>query len=108
MTSVSLQCCEVRQRPPLTLYGRLVTWAFTLFQSARIIAYLPTMGAVYAAGHSYEHSLLTWVTWLGANLSMTCWLFEQTGHVITKAVVINACNTTMCFATLVVIALHRM
>lgn len=108
MTPATLPRTTTAPGPPATLYVQVITSAFTLSQSARIIAYLPTIWAVWTSGHSTEHSLLTWMTWLCANLSMTCWLFEQAGRVRTRAVLINIGNTAMCFLTLVVIAVHRL
>ena len=62
------------------LYLKLLTWAFTLFNTVRVAAYLPTMWAIHSSGDSSQHSLWTWVTWLGANATMAAWLHEHNGQ----------------------------
>ena len=84
-----------------------LTWAFTLFNSVRMLSYLPTMWAIYASGDSSQHSLWTWFTWLGANLTMAGWLYEQNGQRIGRAVIVNLGNATMCAAMLMLIASLR-
>ncbi len=90
-----------------SLYLQLLTWAFALFSSARLFAYLPTIWAISASGQSNSHSLLTWVTWIGANLTMAAWLYEHNGRRLSKPVVVNLCNGAMCIATAAVILVHR-
>lgn len=90
-----------------TVYLALLTWAFTLFNSVRMLAYIPTMWAVQASGDSSQHSLWTWCTWLGANLTMAAWLYEQNGQRLGRAVAINIGNTAMCAVTVVLIIVHR-
>lgn len=85
----------------------MLTWAFTLFNSVRMLAYIPTMWAVQASGDSSQHSLWTWCTWLGANLTMAAWLYEQNGQRLGRAVVVNIGNAAMCTATVVLIIVHR-
>jgi hypothetical protein len=86
---------------------RLLSWAFTLFNSVRMLAYLPTTWAIYTTGDSSQHSLWTWCTWLGANATMAAWLHENNGHRIDKAVLVNTGNAAMCFLTVLVILQHR-
>lgn len=88
-------------------YLALLTWAFTLFNSLRVIAYLPTLWAIQASGDASQHSLFTWLTWLCANLTMAAWLYEQHGQRVTRAGVVSACNATLCAAICVVIAQVR-
>jgi len=88
-------------------YLRVLTWAFTLFNSVRMLAYLPTIWAIVESGDSSQHSLLTWCTWLGANATMAAWLYESNGQRFSRAVVVNAGNATMCAGTVLVIATHR-
>ena len=90
-----------------TAYLAALTWAFTLFNSVRTLAYLPTMWAIWASGDSSQHSLWTWCTWLGANATMAAWLYEHNGQRVNRAVVVNIGNATMCAATVVLIAAHR-
>ncbi len=75
---------------------RLLTWSFTLFNGLRIVAYLPTVEAIYTSGHSDQHALLTWLIFLGANATMALWLYEQNGRQCDRAVVINGVNSVMC------------
>jgi hypothetical protein len=37
-------------------------------------AYLPTLWAIHVSGDSSQHSLWTWATWFGANVTMAAWL----------------------------------
>jgi len=84
----------------------LLTWAFMLFNSMRMVAYLPTTWAIYSTGDSSQHSLWTWCTWLGANITMAAWLHEHNGNRIDKAVLINVGNAMMCLVTVLLI-LHQ-
>ena len=103
LTSSGLAGPAPARRP----YFAILTWSFTLFSSLRVLGYLPTMFAIIASGDSSQHSLWTWCTWLGSNLSMAAWLWEQNGARGNRAVGVNLCNAAMCAATLVVIAVHR-
>jgi hypothetical protein len=87
---------------------RLLTWAFTLFNSIRMLAYLPTTWAIYTTGDSSQHSLWTWCTWLGANATMAAWLHEHNGRRFDKAVLVNIGNAAMCCLTVLVILHHRL
>lgn len=95
-------------RPRVTLRLRLLTWAFTLFSSLRMVAYLPTIGAIAASGDASQHSLWTWGTWLGANLTMAAWLHEHNGGRVDRAVAVNLGNAAMCLVTVVLIVWHRL
>lgn len=85
----------------------LLAAAFALFNSLRIVAYLPTLFALLASGRTEQHSLLTWLIFLGANLTMACWLHEQNGRRMNRAIVVNACNALMCGAIAVCIGWLR-
>lgn len=85
----------------------LLTWAFTFFSSVRVVSYLPTLWAICASGDSSQHSLWTWGTWLGSNLTMALWLHEQHGQTWTRAAVVNLVNAAMCAATFTVILVFR-
>jgi hypothetical protein len=89
------------------VYLTLLTWAFTLFSTARIAAYLPTLWAIHASGDASQHSLWTWGTWLGANTTMALWLLEHEQRRLGRAVVVNGCNALLCAAIVVMILLHR-
>ena len=86
------------------LYLRTLAWAFTLFSSGRMLAYVPTMWAIYSHGDASQHSLLTWLTWLGANTTMAAWIYEQNGQRFSSVVGINISNAVMCLATATLIA----
>lgn len=88
-------------------YLQVLTWAFTLFSSLRVVAYLPTLWVIAAQQDSSQHSMLTWCIWLGSNLTMALWLLEQNSGRINRAVAVNACNTVMCLAAVVLIAWFR-
>ena len=83
----------LRQVPPTSgTYLAVLTWLFTLFNSVRVLAYLPTLLAVFNSGDSSQHSLLTWLTWVGANATMAAWLYEHNGRRLNRAIAVNACN----------------
>jgi len=89
-------------------YLRTLTWAFTLFSTIRVLTYLPTIAAIVASGDSSQHSLLTWLSWTGANLTMAAWLYEQSGQRVNRAVGVNIGNGLMCVLTTAVIVWQRM
>lgn len=97
----------LRGLPQQSLYLSVLTWSFTLFNSVRVLAYLPTIWAIYTSGESQQHSWFTWLTWAGANATMALWLYEQNARRLTRAVAVNACNSVMCCATLVLILALR-
>lgn len=91
-----------------TMYLRVLTWTFTLFNSVRVLAYVPTTWAIYQSGDASQHSLWTWCTWFGANLTMAAWLHEQNGQRMTRAAAVCACNALMCGATSLLILIYRL
>lgn len=90
------------------VYLALLSWAFTLFNSVRVLSYLPTLWAIHQSGDSSQHSLVTWLTWLGANVTMALWLYEHNGQRCNRAVMVNVGNAVMCLATSVLIGWHRL
>ena len=88
-------------------YVRVLAWAFTLFNSVRVAAYLPTMWAICQSGESSQHSLWTWCTWLGANATMAAWLYETHDRRLDRVVMVNAGNAAMCAAVVVLILAQR-
>ncbi len=101
-----LQChpaCPVAGARARRLYLRLLTWAFTLFNTVRVAAYVPTIVAIVRSGDSSQHSLLTWLTWFCANATMAAWLYEHGGQHLNKAIVVNIGNALMCLGTTMVI-----
>ena len=99
---------RTRGRRRRALYRAVLTWAFTLFNSVRLVSYLPIVWAIWSAGDSSQHSLVTWFSWLGANLSMALWLYENEGRRLNKAIAVNAGNAAMCALTIVVIVAQRL
>lgn len=93
--------------PARARYLAVLGWSFALFSAARMVVYLPTIWAIWSSGDSQQHSLLTWLTWTGANLTMAAWLYEQEGQRVTRSVAVNACNAGMCVATSVLIIALR-
>ncbi len=96
-------------RQPLSreTYVALLGWSFTLFNSVRVFSYLPTLWAIHASGDSSQHSLITWLTWFGANVTMALWLYEHNGRRRNRAVWVNVGNATMCLCTALLIGWHR-
>jgi hypothetical protein len=92
--------------PTPTPYLRVLTWAFALFNAARVLAYLPTLWAVVQSGDVSAHSLVTWFAWTGANCTMALWLYVQGGRRISLPIVINILNAVMCATTATVILAH--
>lgn len=89
-------------------YVTVLTWLFTLFNSVRVLAYLPTLLAIFVSSDSSQHSLLTWITWVGANATMAAWLYEHNGRRLNRAIVVNGCNSLMCVATTALIVAYRL
>lgn len=85
----------------------LLGWLFALFNSARIVAYVPTIWAVAVSGDSSQHSLWTWGTFLGGNVTMALWLWEQNHRRMNRAIAVSAINAFMCVAIVTVIAWTR-
>lgn len=94
-------------RPMPGTYLAVLTWLFTLFNSVRVLAYLPTLLAIFSNGDSSQHSLLTWVTWVGANATMAAWLYEHNGRRLNRAIAVSGCNALMCLATSILIVAYR-
>lgn len=86
------------EAPPLTrdTYLALLGGAFAFFNSIRVLAYLPTLAAIAASGDASQHSLWTWLSFLGGNSTMALWLWEQNGRRCNRAIAVSAANATMC------------
>ena len=93
--------------PTRATYLRVLAWAFTLFNSVRVAAYLPTMWAICQSGDSSQHSLWTWCTWLGANATMAAWLYETHGRRIDRVVMVNIGQRSDVRAIVVLILAQR-
>ena len=88
-------------------YLRCLTWAFMLLTGARLIAYMPTVVSIVHSRNSQQHSLWTWLIWVGANLTMAAWLYEHNGQQMDKAIGVSLANVTACALTTVVILWFR-
>ena len=88
-------------------YRRLLAWSFALFNSIRTLSYLPTLWALHESGQSDQHSLLTWLSWTGANATMAAWLYEQRDRRVDRVIVVTLCNAVMCLVTSATIVWYR-
>ena len=88
-------------------YLQVLGWCFAFFSSLRVFSYLPTLWAIQQSADSSQHSVLTWATWLGANLTMAAWLYENTARRFNRAVLVHLVNAGMCTVTLALIAWYR-
>jgi hypothetical protein len=88
-------------------YLQGLAWAFALFSTLRMLAYLPTVATIARSGDSAQHSLWTWLIWMGANLTMSAWLYEHNGCRMDRAIAVSLGNAVMCLGTAVVIAWYR-
>ncbi len=86
---------------------RLLAWAFAVSNGARLLAYLPTLWAIYSSAEATQHSLWTWGTWLAANATMALWLCDRPGARPPHAALVSAGNALMCLAAVVLIVWHR-
>lgn len=104
-----MSAAPIVSRPALQspAYLAVLTWLFTLFNSVRVLSYVPTMWAIYLSADSSQHSVLTWACWFGANATMAAWLYEHNGRRIDRAVAVNIGNAGMCLATLLLIVAYR-
>jgi len=99
----SAEPCQARDSYLAVLGG-----AFALFNAIRVFAYLPTILAVVQSGDSSQHSLWTWLSFLGGNTTMALWLWEQNGRRCNRAIAVNAGNAAMCLAIVAVIVWTRL
>ncbi len=90
-----------------SVYSSLLNWAFALFSSTRLLTYLPTLWAIHTSGDSSQHSLLTWLTWLGSHATMAAWLYENNGRRVNKVITVTCGNAVMCLLTSVLILVYR-
>lgn len=87
-------------------YVALLTGAFAFFNTVRLATYLPTLWTIHDSGQSDQHSLVTWVSWMLANLSTGLWLYERSRHVDGVAA-LSFGNAAMCAAVSLLIAWYR-
>lgn len=96
-----------RTRSGRVAYLVVLAWAFTFFAAVRLLTYLPTIWAIHEQAASDQHSLLTWLAWSGANLTMGLWLYEQADRRLERAAFVNFGNALMCLTTVAVIVAYR-
>jgi len=92
---------------PGIFYANLLNWTFVAFNSIRLLTYLPMLWAIHTSADSSQHSLLTWVGWVGSNATMAAWLYENNGRRLNKAIAVTGGNALMCLATCVLILFYR-
>jgi hypothetical protein len=108
MNNVAFVPSVLPRRPGLrSVYLNVLAWAFTLFNTVRVFAYLPTMWAIQQTTDSSQHSLWTWLTWLGANATMAAWLYEKDGRRASGAMWVSCANAAMCTCTVALILVYR-
>ena len=107
MTTIKMGPVSTAPRRARQAYLAALTWAFSLFNTVRVLSYLPTMWALYRSGDSSQHSLWTWLTWLGANVTMAAWLYENNGQRMGPAVFVSLGNASMCTAMVLLIVVLR-
>ncbi|MCW5611238.1 MAG: hypothetical protein KIS83_11230 [Rubrivivax sp.] len=88
-------------------YALVLGWAFAAFSTLRLFSYLPTIWAIHASGASDQHSLFTWLTWCGANLTMGLMVGEQTQRRFSGCALVSFANAAMCATTALLIVCHR-
>jgi hypothetical protein len=88
------------------VYVALLGGAFAFFNTVRLATYLPTLWTIHESGQSDQHSLVTWASWMLANLSTALWLVEKSGRVDGVAA-LSFGNALMCAAVLLLIACYR-
>ena len=93
--------------PSHARYLAVLDWSFAVLSTLRLLTYLPTMWAIHNQGDSSQHSLLTWLVWVGANAAMGASLYERSGRRLNKLVLVNAANALQCLATAVLVAWYR-
>ena len=102
-----LQATLPQRAPWRAWYLRGLTWAFMLLTAARLVAYTPTVASIVQSRNSQQHSLWTWLIWVGANLTMAAWLYEHNGQHVDKAIGVSLANATACALTAAVIVWFR-
>ena len=108
MPSAVASAASPPQRPAWrALYVRALTWAFMLLTAARLVAYAPTVLAIVQSRDSHQHSLWTWLIWVGANLTMAAWMYEHNGQRMDKAIGVSLANAAACLLTTGVILWYR-
>ena len=90
-----------------SLYLTLLSWAFAICSSTRLLSYLPTVWAIHESGDSTSYSLLTWCSWVASNATMAAWLYESNRRRVNRAILVTAGNAVMCVGICVFITCYR-
>jgi hypothetical protein len=88
-------------------YVQALNVAFAVFSSTRLVSYLPNIWAIHSSGDSSQHSLWTWLTWMGSHAVMAAWLYENNGRRANKAMVVTVGNALMCLVTCGLVLWYR-
>lgn len=107
MNHLSVNAIEPLCTAARTRYLALLDWSFTLFSTARLLTYLPTIWAIHESGSSSQHSLLTWLVWTGANAVMGASLYERSNRKLNKLIAVNLANATQCLVMSLVVVWYR-
>ena len=76
-------------------YRVILDHQFVGFNSARVLAYVLTVWVVASSGGSCQHTLWTWLIFLGGNATLfPPW--EQNGRRVKRAIATSAANAVMC------------
>lgn len=88
------------------MFSSLLAGSFILFNTLRVLFYLPQIGKLVKARNNLAtHSLFTWFSWVFANLT-TGLLFYQQSNRLDDKVLLNMASAFMC-AVVVGIILYK-
>lgn len=80
----------------MSAYDLVLTAAFVGFNTFRVVTYLPTIAKLRRLRSAREHSVLTWVAWCLANVTMALKIQHETGDWLSSMVLLNMGNAVMC------------
>jgi hypothetical protein len=85
-----------------TAFETQVYLAFCLFNVGRLFTYLPTIAKLRKPGCTGDgQSVLTWVCWILANITLSYYALISSKYQITDFVWLNILNTLMCLVCLI-------
>jgi hypothetical protein len=80
-----------------SLYATVLSWAFLLTNSLRVLTYLPMIKKMLRPDVTGDcQSQLTWLLWAVSNITFSLHLFEASQRHLNEMVVISAANALMC------------
>jgi hypothetical protein len=68
---------------------------------------LPTLPAIVESADSSRHSLVTWLVWVGANLTTAAWLHAHNGRRLDCTVALGLINGPMYLCAAGLIVMYR-